>query len=331
MEDFKKKFDELMSSLDERTMHLSFSSLKEFSKSPEHFVRHKLRDFVPSPAMIFGNLCHAVVLEPDTVEEKFFFGQAPTTDKQLEFANAVLSKFKERGLDEETDLGLLNDIYNDLFPIIYSKGNFQNTVHAVDGYVKAALMGMTCVSHEDLEKAKWLKERLFKNPVSAKVLNDMVQTEELLEWESFNGWKMKGFLDGRSEIIKNKCKFIMDLKFTDAEPDKVNKSITQLKYYMQAPMYIEAMNLRGVHVEEYIIIACNPKSGDISVHVIDQDYLMYGMHEYKLLCQEFNKAVMRKKFHSNFEFFGMNYGDYKGAYKCTKPTWVKTLKPIYEE
>ena len=49
-------YQELIKKIKSKDITLSFSSLKQFAKSPEHFIRYKLEKFLPTPAMIFGSL-----------------------------------------------------------------------------------------------------------------------------------------------------------------------------------------------------------------------------------------------------------------------------------
>ena len=50
---------------------LSYSSLKEFLKSPAHFVAYKNREVEETPAMRFGTAVHMAILEPAQFEEKY--------------------------------------------------------------------------------------------------------------------------------------------------------------------------------------------------------------------------------------------------------------------
>lgn len=50
---------------------LSFSSIKEFAKSPAHYVHYVNAKREPSDAMKFGSLVHALILEPETVNDRF--------------------------------------------------------------------------------------------------------------------------------------------------------------------------------------------------------------------------------------------------------------------
>ena len=49
---------------------LSFSSLKQFDKSPSHFLQYKRREFKSSAAMRIGTLTHLSILEPDEFKSK---------------------------------------------------------------------------------------------------------------------------------------------------------------------------------------------------------------------------------------------------------------------
>ena len=50
---------------------LSYSALKQFSKSPAHLDAYWNRDLTQSASMAKGSLIHTLVLEPDTYDEKY--------------------------------------------------------------------------------------------------------------------------------------------------------------------------------------------------------------------------------------------------------------------
>jgi hypothetical protein len=51
---------------------LSFSSIKEFAKSPNHFIYYKNKKRKSSPAMLKGSAVHTMVLEPQEFELRYF-------------------------------------------------------------------------------------------------------------------------------------------------------------------------------------------------------------------------------------------------------------------
>ena len=54
-----------------QTRPLSYSALKQFSKSPAHLNAYWNRDTTQSASMAKGSLIHTLVLEPDTYDEKY--------------------------------------------------------------------------------------------------------------------------------------------------------------------------------------------------------------------------------------------------------------------
>tara|TARA_R110000796_G_scaffold63139_1_gene145496 strand:- start:4470 stop:5300 length:831 start_codon:yes stop_codon:yes gene_type:complete len=57
---------------------LSFSSMKKFSESPDHFISYKKQVFEPTDAMLAGQLVHALILEPETVADKYAIYEGKT-------------------------------------------------------------------------------------------------------------------------------------------------------------------------------------------------------------------------------------------------------------
>ncbi len=57
---------------------LSFSSLKRFAESPDHFISYKRQVFTPTDAMLAGQVVHALILEPETVPEKYSIFEGAT-------------------------------------------------------------------------------------------------------------------------------------------------------------------------------------------------------------------------------------------------------------
>lgn len=50
---------------------LSFSSLKEFIRSPRHYVNYLTKERKQSEAMLFGAVCHKLILEPQDFEKEY--------------------------------------------------------------------------------------------------------------------------------------------------------------------------------------------------------------------------------------------------------------------
>lgn len=78
---------------------LSFSSIKEFDKSPAHYVHYINSKREPSDAMRFGSLVHAYILEPDTVESRFF--AMPDVDRRTTDGKAKWKEAEEMSQGKE--------------------------------------------------------------------------------------------------------------------------------------------------------------------------------------------------------------------------------------
>lgn len=50
---------------------LSFSSLKEFTKSPQHYIQYLNKEKKQTESMLFGGLVHNLILQPQTFDEKY--------------------------------------------------------------------------------------------------------------------------------------------------------------------------------------------------------------------------------------------------------------------
>lgn len=50
---------------------LSYSSLKEFGKSPAHYIEYLRKERKSTPAMLFGSMVHCMILQPDQFDNQF--------------------------------------------------------------------------------------------------------------------------------------------------------------------------------------------------------------------------------------------------------------------
>lgn len=78
--------------MDIKEIRLSFSSLKQFSKSPAHFVGYKRQIFKQSAPMRRGWLTHLLTLEPEKIGELTVLDVATRANKQYKDAVALHPK-----------------------------------------------------------------------------------------------------------------------------------------------------------------------------------------------------------------------------------------------
>ena len=87
---------------------LSYSSLKEFAKSPRHYLDYLNRKKETTPAMQFGSMVHCLLLQPDKFDSQFAI--MPTIDKRTKEGKEAYNKFLEGAVG--LDVVMEND-YND--------------------------------------------------------------------------------------------------------------------------------------------------------------------------------------------------------------------------
>jgi len=70
---------------------LSYSSIKEFAKSPNHLLNYWSRESKPSQSMILGSAFHCLLLEPEKFNERY--AVAPDVDKRTKEGKFQFEQF----------------------------------------------------------------------------------------------------------------------------------------------------------------------------------------------------------------------------------------------
>ena len=78
--------------------YLSYSALKAFAKSPNHYLQYINREFVENAAMVMGSALHCMVLEPHEFPVRYIV--APITDRRTKAGKAEWAKFEEQAEDK---------------------------------------------------------------------------------------------------------------------------------------------------------------------------------------------------------------------------------------
>jgi hypothetical protein len=279
-----------------RDVTLSFSLLKEFLKSPRHAIDYKLKVWKQTEDMLRGELCHMMMLESEKVAEVFtIINKTPSTENQVAFCEDVLSGIEPK----------------EAFSNNYKSGNFEKTYNELLPYIEAVNSGKKCVSQEMYDNAKELTDYLKSQPKIAAILNHITETEVKVRF-TYDGWDIIGFIDGKGKGIKIDLKFI-----SDAEPTKVERTITNDKYYMQGGIYDDA-DTEEEFLCRYFVIACDQKK-NYSIIEIDRSFLEYGKREYKYAISKLNQCIEQNRFDESYNFFDHN----NEVRKLYKPKWIK--------
>ena len=87
---------------------LSYSSLKEFAKSPRHYLDYLNRKKETTPAMLFGSMVHCLLLEPEKFEKDF--AVMGSVDRRTKDGKEAYAKFVEETAGREV---VMQNDYND--------------------------------------------------------------------------------------------------------------------------------------------------------------------------------------------------------------------------
>jgi hypothetical protein len=288
----ENEYYNLIGRLQKKEETLSYSSLKEFGKSPRNFINYKLQPKKPqTESQIFGSLCDCFLTTPERFQELFsLVTNFPSTDNQKGFCNDMISgKTKE-----------------DAFANNYSRGNLEATYESLKSYIDAILSGKMVCTKDQKKQAENIVENLKKSELVMQYIDSCDKFQNKKEWE-FKGWKFKGFTDAEGHNL------IIDFKYSkDADPDKFERDIINYDYFMQMGMY--ASQHEGIP-ECYFIVY--DKSMNFSVIKIDYSLLSYGKRKYEYLVTKLNQCISENRFSESYNFFDIQL---RTVYK---PKWIK--------
>jgi len=294
---------ELIEKLKNKSMSLSYSSLKNFT-TPINFLEYKLKPYKPNPSMIFGSLCDCLILTPERFDKEFkIIKSIPTSDNQVSFADALINIAKG-------GVPLSDSVIEAEFGNHYKRGKALDVYAVLKDYVEGNVNGVTLITEDIYNEAKAVSDNLLVQPDIELIFNQISDVQKKVEWE-YKGWKLKGFYDILTQDR------IIDLKFSkDSNPDKFERDIANFDYFLQAGMYCYAAEKLGILDNPKYSFIVYDKSMNYSVIDLDVSYILYGIKKYKFLIQELDRCIEENSFHQSFNFF-------RRVYKSYKPKWVK--------
>lgn len=250
---------------------LSYSSLKQFNKSPEHFVHYLKDKFSPTPAMIFGLLLDKMILTPGTWQEDFVV--KPDKNPYLKDLEAEFGKAEGREKYEQNK-------------ITEQKWLEDN-------------QGKTFVTQDQIDTATFITKKVFANAEAAALLSLVTQTQKRIEFtDKTTGLKVCGYEDGEGDNI------IMDLKSCiNADPEEFVRQAIKLGYDLQAAVYLEAAKLRSFKFPEYWFL-CVETSEPYGISVIraSDEFIEYGKLTLRNSLDNFKYCLDNKLFHQSYQF-----------------------------
>jgi hypothetical protein len=226
----------------------SNSELGWFEVSPEYYQYKKNLGGAPTDAMLLGSAVHYLAFEPENFKEYMMvLDRALMPEPTKDFRTKVNQEWRSQQ-----------------FMIALEKG-------------------IEIIDSDDLKIAQIMANKLLEVPESRDLIRyTRAKYEAVLQWEA-DGLRFKGKVDELSDL------FLLDLKtMQDASPGAVRHAIWQNRIFRQLGMYADGdriINDTMVLKDCYVVaIESKPPYG-VSVHKIAEDYLEFGITEYRKLAK----------------------------------------------
>lgn len=302
--------EQLIQKLQDRSLKLSYSSLKNFT-SPVNFINNKLKPKQKNDSMIFGSLCDCLLLTPEDFDRQFrICDSVPSTDNQKGFTSELIELGKTQNLTPE--------VIQSAFSHNYSRGDAMKTFESLQDYIEGSIQGKEMITSDLYSEALELTEKLLQNDDVSSLFSQVESVQQHIEW-NHKGWTFTGLLDMYLED------HIVDLKFSrDSNPEKFERDILNLDYFLQAAMYCHALKTLGISEEPRFSFLVYDKTGNFSFITLDVSYLIYGQKKFEFLLQELDRCIEENAFEMSYNFF-------KRVHVAYKPKWVKGFQLNGEE
>jgi len=263
---------ELIEKIKKGESKLSYSSIAQFKKSPRSFIDYKLGKKEQTDAMKLGSLVHCLILTPDLFEKAYFV-------------------FDDSEKVNEIGGG------NPRATTVYKAWKAEKLLTVEDKIT---------LSKSEFDQASLMADAVLNNSSSKKIIEKCAEREKKVFFE-FNDLSFISFFDGIGTEL------IADIKICqDADPKKFQRTIINDGYYLQAGVYMTAIE----ELKPYFLIAVD-RSGGVSVHLLMDNLIEHGMNEFDKLTREFKDCMINNDFHCSYE-----YRAFEGIHKIDKPAYL---------
>lgn len=258
------------------TKKLSYSSLKEFRRSPEHFVEYVFGPKKKTKALTTGSLIDKVILNPDGWQDTTAIlpaGPGLLKDHQAKHPTNKAGKDAARAAWEA------------------AKSEY-------DAFIRAN-KGKLLVTQSEADKAVYVAEKVWKNPSSADLLSRITNVQREMTWQDpETGLHMIGFSDGDGD------EDAMELKTTkDASPRKFIQDAIKYDYPFQLGIYSEGYQRTKFKFPKYWYLTVETVAPyGILVHKVDPDWIEYGKKLYRQTLDKMAYCIKENKWNASYEF-----------------------------
>lgn len=243
---------------------LSYSSLKQFYKSPRHYIEYITGEKTPpTPAMVLGNVLDCMLLTPQDFEDTYnvmpvFLHDGRTKAGKEERAAAAIAGQGKISITDEmyrTSLGMLKSLYNDNDAMQY------------------------------IEHIKYAQSTI-------------IWTDPKTKLKSISKLDAQGNIEEPNEFIMDLK------SAADAEEGAFIRQAHNLDYHLQAGGYTLAVKRKFFRFPDYINIVVESKAPyAVNVFKATSEYLETSQEMYEFLLLAFDMCLKENLWHMGHSFW----------------------------
>jgi hypothetical protein len=205
---------------------LSYSSLKEFNKSPRHYVDYLRKERKPTPAMAFGSLLHCLLLTPNEFQKQFFL--MPSIDRRTKEGKAAYEDCMKASEGKELVTSEQYDEADNLVNKIVSESHIASVIQGCKKFEqewRADINGLPVRGFFDGEADDYILEVKTANDASPKtIINDFFNRQYHIQAGLYNLVSQKPI---KYLIVETTSPY--NVVLADADQDYINYGIEKVK------------------------------------------------------------------------------------------------------
>lgn len=237
-------------------------------------------------ALIFGNVVHTHILEPDLFSSRYAYINS------LELKNHITNKMTKEWIDKKYKSPEITKAYKEQKPKSIKeilKGEFTMASDVI-GTNKNKWDGVLVIDEEDFKLSEKMKKAVYNCPEAVQMLNSSVKEKAF--YSNILGIKCRGKIDIVGQNFRADLKTISDVP----NPKNVRKAIYNYHYDLSEAMY--AM-LTG-ETNSYFIFVMKSAPFTVGVYKVSEELLESGLNKlesvlgmYESWLKDTNKSIPR--------------------------------------
>lgn len=252
---------------------LSKSSMKEFRKSPKHYIQYLEKPRIPSDEMILGSMVDCMLLTPDRFKSDFMVYR--TINKRTNAGKEEWAKLVEAARVEKKTL--------------VDTGMHETAKIVVDAIY-------------NYKDAEFLLDNIRPSSVQRRV-----------RWKNREtGLPCVGYVDFDSDV-EEQIFLVELKTTKDADPDVFLRQAVNLQYYIDVGAYLDAYRVSRYEFPYFIFLVAETRPPfNVSVNFVDSKFADFGREEWIGTLLAFKKCMDNGLWDSGYEFRLMDTGNYFG-------------------